>query len=437
MGLKTKKSGTSFGTVASVNSSGHIAPGAVASWIVEAAESLKVKITARQVAEGLGVVSAESGFNGNSKPTGNEHIGLWALGSSYGSESQRLNPEIATYLAVKGWLSDGKNWWKAWGNYETGETEGPGPNRYPKYMQTAQRALQSGGNGGGGGGLTGVIGEAGEAIGNIPGDIAGAVTAPFKAALNAEEFLGEVAETLLNFEKLGSLAVHAFAWFLRLLAKAIWDYVLAPVVHWTERAVTWYWTNFFVTGTEPGSGFGYQIRNNAGIITIIFWSVGYAILWSDGSGGMMPVASHNSMLGQAVRGIEGQVARRNLTKPSDVEKKTVKPPEPKKSTVMIERVDTFAVSRKRPVKVSRPSESVTGRKQNGEQRYRVPRPTSKQKARGQIEQTSRIQKQNGTPKETKAEAPSGEDRTGAVSDSTGSPRSKRNQGGSRKERVAA
>jgi hypothetical protein len=187
--------------------------------------------------------------------------------------------------------------------------------------------------------------------------------------------LVELAKTLLDFRKLGQLAAEAIAWLLRLILKAIWDYVVAPLIHWAERAESFYWRNFFSTGTEQGSGFGYQLRQNAGLITIGFWAVSYAILWSDGES-LAPTESHNSMLGQAVKKIEGTVARRNLVKPENVEKETPDKPKPNTSTVQIERTRELAVNRKRPVTVTGTGvEAQTGRKSNERDNHRVPRPS--------------------------------------------------------------
>jgi hypothetical protein len=217
-----------------------------------------------------------------------------------------------------------------------------------------------------------------EALNTATFGLSGSIGEGVEAAESAEEFLQRLGETLLDFRALGNLAAQAFAWFIKLVAKAIWDYVVAPLVHWSERAVSFYWINFFGSGTEQGSGFGYQLRNNAGAITILFWAMGYAILWSDGTSAA-PVALHESLLGQAVKGVDGYVARRNLIKPSKVKEKTPPKPKPKESSVVIERENTFSVSRKRPVTVQ--SEGVTsdGSDRGGFKPSPVPRPTKKQK----------------------------------------------------------
>lgn len=182
---------------------------------------------------------------------------------------------------------------------------------------------------------SGVVGAAGAV-----GDALGAVDA-------AADFTGDMVSTLLNFRKLGELAAKACAWFVRLIAKAIWDYVIAPLVHWAQRAVSYYWETYF--SKNPGGGF---IKQSAGVITLMFWGMGYGILWAsvDPTPKMMAPA-RETLLGRTIRSAEGQLARRNLIKPSKVKEKTPTKPTPTLSSVSIERTNEFAASRKRPVKV--------------------------------------------------------------------------------------
>jgi hypothetical protein len=246
-------------------------------------------------------------------------------------------------------------WWQ-W-EEQQGEIE-PGPVRAKKYMKIAEEALT-------GGGSNPSFGEEIPVVGGLVGDAEGLVGDVIGGAEGAADFLTKLAETVTNFRKLGQLLAEATAWFLKLIAKAIWDYVIAPLLHWTERAVSFYWVNFFGSGTEKGSGIGYTLRNNAGTITILFWSLGYAILWSNGQETGM-VAPHESMLGQGIKGIDGAIARRHLVKPKDVKKKTPDKPKEKVSKVPIEPQGTFSVSRKRPI-------TVTGQHMEGRQHGRSPR----------------------------------------------------------------
>jgi hypothetical protein len=107
--------------------------------IAEEARALQLHMTPRQLAEGLGVLEAESNFN--EWATSGAHIGPWEESSAFGSSSQRLNPRASTRAALRSWAASGKNWWPAWGNWETGETEGAGPTRYHKFLAIAEAAL--------------------------------------------------------------------------------------------------------------------------------------------------------------------------------------------------------------------------------------------------------------------------------------------------------
>lgn len=366
MSLNSRKAGPNFGTTnASVKPN---SPQAFAQYIVRAAKELGMTPTVKLVSEGLGTIEAEGTFDSGNWGGDGTHIGPWAEEPGFGSVAERMDPYKSTYLAIKRRKEDG-SYEPAWWRWETGEVEGTGQQRAHKYTKIAEAA--------GAGGNNPSLGEEIPLVGGVIGAGEGLVEGAVGGALDAGEFLAEMAETLLDFRKLGHLAVSAFAWFLRLLLKAIWDYVIAPLWHWAERAETWYFQNFFGTGSEKGSGFGYQLRQNAAIITIGFWAVGYGILWTDGTS-LSPVDSHESMFGRTVKGIEGQIARRNLVKPKDVERETPDKPEPKSSTVTIERVKEYSVNRKRPVSVGMPGvEDMKGRVKN-ERSQRVPRPEKKQ-----------------------------------------------------------
>jgi hypothetical protein len=342
--LKSQNSGTSFLGTNSPSGEKHT-PQDFAEAIALAAQSVGLTPTVTLISQGLGTIEAEGGFDGSGWQGDGEHIGPWAEESSFGSRADRMDPWKSTVAAMKRYKADGgfnDGWWK----WEGGEVEGTGQQRAHKYKAIAETALiniataQPSGT-------PGIVEEAGNAISG------------------AEDFLSEAFSFLTDFRKLGQLAAEGFAWFVRLIAKAIWDYVIAPVLHWTERAVSYYWVNYFGTGTEQGSGFGYTLRQNAGTITILFWATGYAILWSDGEGSTL-VEPHESILGQGIKGIEGAIARRNLIKPKNVKKETPTKPKPKTSKVPIERQDTFSVSRKRPI-------SVTGQHTEGRNRQHASR----------------------------------------------------------------
>lgn len=428
--LATKKHGSSsFGSVNTAKQGG--TPEEFAE--IAAREILRLKLNPKigvvtLVAQTLGTIEAEGGFDGSSWGGDGTHIGPFAMEPSYGTTAQRMNKVSATRIALEHWKSDGETWVPGWWKWETGEIEGNGGQRANKFQGIAAKAVASVGNGGGG---NPSLGEEIPLIGGAVGDVEGAVEGIVGGAVDAGEFLAEMAETLLDFRKLGQLAVEAFAWFLRLFLKALWDYVIAPIFHWTERAVMWYGENFYGSGVEQGSGFGAQLRANAGIVTIAFWAIGYGVLWTDGESLSPAIAANKSMAGQAVKGIEGKIARRNLVKPSKVKEKTPDKPKPKASTVQIERAQTFSVGRKRPVSVtssSQPQVELGRNNTNGSSQRQTPAPAPVERPQQQspqqihlpagVERPAQKQTQKGKLKLTAKQSgtgvgPRGDSRSGA------------------------
>lgn len=369
MSLASHRGGTSFHKVPTATG---LSPKQFAVLIRKAAETVGLNPTPTLIAQGLGTIEAEGGFDGSLWTSNSSQLGPWAEEASFGSEADRLDPWKSTLAAMKNVKENG-GYQQAWWQWEEqqGEVE-TGKVRAAKYMTIAHEAM---------GVPAGVFhAQTKQTLSGIPGleQAEEGVNAIGGAISSTEDFLTQVFHVLTDFRKLGQLAAEAMAWFIKLIGKAIWDYVVAPLLHWTERAVSFYWVNFFGSGTEKGSGVGYVLRNNAGTITILFWSLGYAILWSNGQETGM-VAPHESMLGQGVKGIDAAIARRHLVKPKDVKKKTPDKPKEKVSKVPVEPQGTFSVSRKRPV-------TVTGQHMEGRQHGRsprrftpspVPRPTKK------------------------------------------------------------
>lgn len=389
MSLSSQKAGTIFGKT-STSKSATLTPEEWAAIMLAAGFPTVPKV----IAEGLGVIEAESGFRTDPGGDG-AHFGAWQEDSSFGSEADRLDPLKATKGAKKRWEADGKSFQPAWTHWQMEQSHIDGAaNGRKKYLKLATSVVGKWKNTvPGAGGRTGLSGE----IAGGAEAVAGAITDPL-------DFLTELASTILDFRKLGQLAAEAVAWFLRLLAKAIWDYVMAPLWHWAERAQGFYWSNYFGSGTERGSGIGYTLRQNAGIITIGFWALGYAVLWTDGES-LSPSSSHESMLGRGVKGIEGAVARRNLVKPDRVNEETPDKPKSKSSTIQIEKVKELSVSRKRPVTVTGPgAEATTGRTQNERHSNRVRRPGTEAQEKKKDNGESKIILPRGVSADKKAEA---------------------------------
>lgn len=110
--------------------------------IVQEARGMKIKMTPRQVAEGVGVVFAESGGDPSNFGQGaSGHIGAWAEEPSFGTTQQRLDPHASTRAALRDWLSNGKSWWPAWGKWEQEQSGRSGTTRYRDYLPVAEKAL--------------------------------------------------------------------------------------------------------------------------------------------------------------------------------------------------------------------------------------------------------------------------------------------------------
>ena len=404
--LATKKSGaksSSFGGINTNKKGG--TPGEWATIIATEALRLKLKPKiglVQLVMDGLGTVDAENGFEPTYWTSNPAQLGPWAMNSSYGSVAQRLDKVASTRIALEHWKSDGESFVPGWWHWEDiqGETE-DGHTRGLKYKRIAEEGIKRAGVEGYAGEPEGTLGEP-----KLPGQsiVEGAVS----DAESVGDFLGELAETLFNFKKLGALAAAAMAWFLKLIFKAIWDYVIHPALDWVERATSWYWINFFGTGVERGSGVGYQLRNNAGIITIAFWAFGYGALFTDGES-LAPIGkASNTMLGRQFKAAEGKIARRSLVKPSEVKEKTPDKPKPKGSTVPIERTQTFSVGRKRAVSVTAAgSTKITqGRKPDGssERQRQTAAPVARPQSSQQTPQRLVLPPGVETPSQIKAKA---------------------------------
>lgn len=198
----------------------------------------------------------------------------------------------------------------------------------------------------------------GERSVNVRESVGGITSAP-KDLINAGgdvvDFVGDFVSTILNFRKLGELFAKSISWFLRVLFQAIWTYVLAPWVHWNQRVVTYYWDTYFGDGPTKARGKESVYQKNGGMVTLIFWSIGYAVLWSQAEPDRKLITSaRDSMLGRFVRSGEGQVARRNLTAPNKVGAATPDKPKPVPSSVQVVRTRKLTVSRRRPIQVTSP-----------------------------------------------------------------------------------
>lgn len=104
----------------------------------------------RVLAEGVGIVRAESGGNPKSEVPGNEHIGMWAESSAFGTRAQRLDPMASTVAARKEWEKDGKSFYPAWGRWEAEQSGRDGATTWKEHLAAAKQVLMGGPVKGGG-----------------------------------------------------------------------------------------------------------------------------------------------------------------------------------------------------------------------------------------------------------------------------------------------
>lgn len=178
---------------------------------------------------------------------------------------------------------------------------------------------------------------------------------PLNAVDDAATAIKDFVHFILSPKSMGDALAKIFAWFLRLILKALWQYVIAPLFHWHQRAAIHYYED---TVLDKGTDNAKSVLDQPGVkafVTFSFWATGYAILWArvgNGETSLRPGAAHRSPLGQLLRGVGNTRARRNLVKPQDVQAKTPQKPEPQQSSTVIDKVRSLAVTRPRTVRVS-------------------------------------------------------------------------------------
>lgn len=163
---------------------------------------------------------------------------------------------------------------------------------------------------------------------------------PLSAADAAANAIKDLIEFILSPSQIGDLLAKIAAYFVKLIAKALWQYVVAPLIHWAQRATMYYYDH---TMTEK--------TGRSGFVTLSFWATGYAILWAKADGSSAVAPANQTPLGQFVRANRNAVARRKLIKPGEVTEKTKQKPEPVKSTADIREVREMSVARPRTVRV--------------------------------------------------------------------------------------
>lgn len=132
-------------------SHGTLSPAEWAQIIAEEARALHIKMTPKEIAEGVGIISYESSFNADNLVQGpSGHIGAWSESPDFGGTKERLDPRASTRAAIKNWASSGKSWWPAWGRWQAEQRPDgqAGSSQWKKYLGFAEHALGAGASGG-------------------------------------------------------------------------------------------------------------------------------------------------------------------------------------------------------------------------------------------------------------------------------------------------
>lgn len=177
-----------------------------------------------------------------------------------------------------------------------------------------------------------------------PGFLGLTVPNPISAVDDMASAVKDFVQFIMSPKSIGELIASIYAYVLKLIFKAIWKYVIAPVLHWHQRAVLIFYRDTLTEKTGV-----------KGFVTLSFWATGYAILWSkvDGEDKSLVTDPVHTPLGRVLRGFSNTAARRKLVKPKDVQKKTPTKPEPTASTAGLMSEGSTSVRRTRTVKVGR------------------------------------------------------------------------------------
>lgn len=175
---------------------------------------------------------------------------------------------------------------------------------------------------------------------------------PISAVDDAAKTIAEFVRFMLSPTDIASLLARVAAYFIKLFFKALWSYIVAPVLHWQQRATQWYYSNILL---ENGGRVDKLPSGVPAFVTLSFWATGFAILWAraDGNGGGLATSEpQRTPVGRMVRAFGNTVARRKLVKPKDVKKKTPQKPTPQESATHIDMIRRVAATQTRQVKVT-------------------------------------------------------------------------------------
>jgi hypothetical protein len=265
----------------------------------------------------VAIVKAESGGDAKVQNSIGATGGLQILLSAHPDVTKECaqNPMCAAKVAYR--LSDGGKDWGPWaasrGTWSKNIRKGAD---LPIKNGTAE--------------IKGGLADAGKALGGLN---------PLNSVNDAISAIGAVADIIENPTKLGELVADAFAWWIKLVAKSIYKWVILPPWHWSERAVTYYYEVQMDDGTKA-------------LITLAFWATGYAVLFAKVEDEPSFSAKPNQTpLGRSLGTFRNLSKRPKLHSPKNVEKATPVKPNPVVSAVPIGTMRELSASRRRAITV--------------------------------------------------------------------------------------
>lgn len=198
-------------------------------------------------------------------------------------------------------------------------------------------------------GIDKVIGEIGGVIGGTASDIAHGAKEVLNFAEEMPRAVVKLIQTIVNPGILGKLLGEASVWILKTFGGAFYKFIILPPWHWTERATQYYWTNVILGSDTQQSG----VDQYGLVITAFTWATGYAILFGKAEKPQSITApARETPLARTYQSGVNAIARRSLTPPKEVEKKTPNKPKPAWSAAELDTIRMLSVERNRPVRVA-------------------------------------------------------------------------------------
>ena len=289
-----------------------------------------------------GVAYAESTLNfaaTNTNTNGSIDVGGWQINSVHKpvtegltAWTERMKNPMENAKAMRSVSGNGSNW-KPWVAY--------GTDRFKTGLRMAKgevRKLQAEYEPGKGGTSWevdwGILDNLAQGIIDVGGDAAEVIGDVFGG------FFGPLLQFI--FEKTGEVIWLAGKWIIR---DGFYGRLIHPQWEHGQRAFVYYY-NQIMSG-KAGSGYYYSY---AGLVTVAFWSLGYAMLWRDLEDiTARKVELDQTPIGRTVRKAQEMNSNRKLYEPKEAKKATPKKPKPKASTATIEKVRSARVQRRRTV----------------------------------------------------------------------------------------